>query len=72
MAQLLRAVDVRPVDERLGHEAGVLLAKAGTGDPIDATVVLVAGAGDRILTCDANDLGRLAASAAKRVAVIAC
>jgi hypothetical protein len=43
-----------------------------TSDPIDATVVLVASHGDRILTSDPSDLKRLATSARKRVAIIAC
>src|SRR5437667_71864 len=71
-AAKLRAVDVRPVDEQLAREAGILIARAGTSDPIDATVVLVAEPGDRILTSDPRDLKRLAAAARKRVAIIAC
>src|SRR5207249_2384809 len=72
LARLLRAVDVRPVDEQLAREAGILIARAGTSDPIDATVVLVAEHGDRIVTSDPRDLKRLAAAARKRVAIIAC
>jgi len=72
IAGLLRAVDVRPVDEQLGRDAGALLGKSGTDDPIDATVVLVARAGDRILTSDPDDIGRLASSSGKRVAVVHC
>ena len=72
LAHLLHAVDVRPVNEPLGRAAGILIAAAGTSDPIDATVVLVAADGDRILTSDPRDLKRLAASARKSVAIIAC
>jgi hypothetical protein len=72
LARLLKAVDVRSVDERLGREAGVLIGQATTNDPIDATVVLVADHGDRILTSDPDDIKRLASAAGKRVAVIAC
>jgi len=36
VARLLRAVDVRPVDEKMGRDAGALLAKSRTDDPIDA------------------------------------
>ena len=71
-AQLLRAVDVRAVDHQDGRKAGVLLAAAGTADPIDATVVLLAAAGDRILTSDPGDLARLAAAAGNRPVIIAC
>lgn len=72
IAKLLQAVDVRPVDEQMGRDAGALLAKSGTDDPIDATVVLIARAGDRILTSDPDDIGRLASSSGKRVAVVPC
>lgn len=72
LARLLRAVDVRSVDEQMGRRAGALLARAGTNDPIDATIVLVAGTGDRILTSDQADIGRLVAASGRRAAVIAC
>ena len=72
LAQLFRAVDIRPIDERMGREAGILIGHAKTSDPINATVVLTAWQGDRILTSDPGDLKHLAAAARKRVAVIAC
>ena len=72
LARLLRAVEVRPVDEQMGRRAGVLLARAGTSDPIDATVVLVAESGDRILTSDPPDIRRLVAAAGKRAATVPC
>ena len=72
LARLLRAVDVRPVSHSDGREAGVLLAEAGTADPIDATVVLLAAPGDRILTSDPEDLARLAAAACNSAAIVAC
>ncbi len=72
LAHLLRAVDIRDVDDRLARDAGVLLGRAGAADPIDATVVLVAESGDHILTSDPGDLRRLADTAGVRVAVVAC
>ena len=72
LARLLRAVDVRSVDEQMGRSAGVLLARTGTDDPIDATVALVAESGDRILTTDRADIGRLVAATGIRAATIAC
>jgi predicted nucleic acid-binding protein len=72
VAKLLRAVDVLPVDEKMGRDAGTLLAKARTDDPIDATVVLVAHSGDRILTSDPDDIGHLASSSGKKVAIVPC
>ena len=72
LARLLRAVDVRVVDDRLARDAGALLGQAGTADPIDATVVLVAESGDHLLTSDPEDLRRLAETAGVRVAVVPC
>jgi hypothetical protein len=72
LARLLRAVDVRAVDHQDGREAGALLGVTGTADPIDATVVLLASPGDRILTSDPDDLARLAVAAANRAVIIAC
>jgi len=70
--EALRAVDVRPVDEKMGRDAAALLAKTRTDDPIDATVVLVARSGDRILTSDPHDIGRLASSSGKSLAIVPC
>lgn len=72
LARLLRAVDVRAVRHEDGRAAGVLLAVAGTADAIDASVVLLAAPGDRIVTSDPDDLTRLAAAAANRPAIIPC
>jgi DNA-binding transcriptional MocR family regulator len=44
----------------------------GTADPVDATVVLLADPGDRILTSDPADLTVLALAAAYRAVIIAC
>jgi DNA-binding transcriptional MocR family regulator len=72
LARLLQAVDVRAVSQRDGREAGELQAAAGTADPIDATVVLLAAPGDRILTSDPGDIAHLAAAADNRAVVITC
>lgn len=72
LARLLRAVDVRSISPDDGKAAGVLLAKAGSADPIDATVVLLASPGDRILTSDAGDLDRLASAAGNRPVIVTC
>jgi hypothetical protein len=72
LARLLQAVDVRAVDDQVGRAAGVLLGVARTADPVDATVVLLAGPGDRILTSDPVDLTRLARAAAGHAVIIAC
>ena len=72
LARFLRGVDVCSVDEQMGRRAGVLLARAGTDDPIDATVVLAAETGDRILTSDQSDIERLVAASGTRAAVVGC
>ncbi|MDQ4104244.1 MAG: twitching motility protein PilT [Actinomycetota bacterium] len=72
LARLLRGVDVRPVDDEAGRAAGVLIGWAGIRDPIDATLVLVAQTGDRILTSDPQDIQHLARAAGRSVAIIRC
>jgi predicted nucleic acid-binding protein len=72
LARLLRAVDVRPVDDKAGRDAGELIGRAGTSDPIDATLVLAARPGDRILTSDPQGIQHLVAAAGRSAAVISC
>jgi DNA-binding transcriptional MocR family regulator len=72
LARLLQAVDVRAVSQRDGRDAGVLQATAGTSDAIDATVVLLASPGDRILTSDPADIRRLAAAARNQAVIVTC
>lgn len=71
LARLLKGVDVRPVDRRLGQDAGALLGRAGTKDPADATVVAVTATGDRILTGDPDDIRRLVAASRRAIHVVA-
>ena len=71
LAQLLQAVDVRAVSPQDGRQAGVLLGLARSSDPVDATVVLLASPGDRILTSDPRDLEALARAAARRAVIVA-
>jgi hypothetical protein len=72
LVQMLRAVDVRAVSPDDGRRAGVLLGMTSTSDPVDATVVLLASPGDRIVTSDPQDLAALAEAAANRAVIIAC
>lgn len=75
LARVLQAVNVRPVRDQEGREAGALLGRAGTADAIDAidaTVVLLASPGDRILTSDPGDLTALADAAGCRALVVGC
>lgn len=72
LARLLKSVDVRGVDENVGREAGVLQGRAGSADVVDASVVTIARAGDRILTSDAGDIGPLVDASERSILVVAC
>jgi hypothetical protein len=72
LARLLRSVDIKAVDEPLGREAGVLLGRAGMTDAVDASVVAVSAAGDRVLTSDAGDMRPLVAASGRSILVVPC
>ncbi|MGA2924466.1 MAG: twitching motility protein PilT [Solirubrobacteraceae bacterium] len=72
LARVLKAVDVRAVDDRLGRTAGVLLVHAGRGQAADATIVAIAVAGDRIVTSDTGDIDGLVQASGRRIDVLAC
>jgi len=72
LARLLHAVEVRSIGDREGRAAGSLCAMSRTSDPIDASVVLLAEPGDRILTSDPDDLTRLTGAASRRAVIIDC
>jgi hypothetical protein len=71
LARLLAGVDVMPIDDRLGRQAGMLLARSGQSDAIDASVVCLAADGDDILTFDPSDLLALAQAADIHVELVA-
>ena len=70
VAKLLASVEVAPLDERLGRQAGMLLARSGGSDAIDAAVVCLAQDWDDILTSDPGDLLDLARTAGVHVELI--
>ena len=70
VAQLLAGVQVEAIDDRLGRYAGMLLARTGTSDAIDAAVICLARDGDDILTSDPGDLVDLANAADVQVELI--
>ena len=72
LARLFGSVDVKAVDVHLGREAGVLLGRAGVGDAVDATVVAIAKAGDRIITGDPAHIRALVSAAGRPVLVVPC
>lgn len=72
LARLLKSVDVRAVDQRLGRDGGVLLGRAGTQDAADASVVAVSATGDRVLTSDPDDIRPLVAASGRSLIVVPC
>ena len=70
IARLLAGVDVTPIDDSLGRRAGMLLARTGHADAIDAAAVCLATDGDDILTSDPGDLRVLAEAADVHVELI--
>ena len=70
LAQALQAVEIIPLDDGLGRGAGVLLARSGLADAIDAALVAMADHGDQIITSDPADLAALVEASARRVDVV--
>ena len=70
LARALRAVETVPLDDELGREAGVLLARCGMSDAIDAALVAMADHGDDIITSDPDDIITLVAASQRRINVI--
>ena len=70
LAAALRSTRVAPLDDALGRRAGVLLARSGLDDAIDAALVALCRHGDEILTSDANDLAALAQAAELDVEIV--
>jgi predicted nucleic acid-binding protein len=70
LRRFLRGCEVIPFDEASAHRAGALLAKSGTADVVDASVVeLAATTSGQILTTDPHDIQRLATASGKRITV---
>ena len=70
LARALRAVEVVPLDAELGRRAGVLLARCGLQDAIDAALAAIADHGDEIITSDPDDLAILVAAGNRRVDIV--
>jgi hypothetical protein len=70
VARLLAGVEVVPVDDHLGRRAGLLLARCGTSDVVDASVICLAQDGDDILTSDPSDLLDLARASGTHLELI--
>ena len=63
LARALLGTHVLPLDHELGRRAGVLLARSGLVDAIDAALVALCGRGDQIVTSDPHDIAALADAA---------
>lgn len=70
LAQALKLVNVKPLDDALGRKAGALLSSTGTKDVVDAALVLLAQDGDEIVTTDPGDIALLADHADLHVDVV--
>lgn len=70
VARLIAGVDVCPLDDGLGKRAGMLLARSGGSDAIDAAVICLASDGDDILTSDPGDIQGLAQAAGVHIELI--
>lgn len=71
LARLLAGVEIAALDDTMGRRAGILLARAGKADVVDAAVVLLAADGDLIVTSDTADLRELAAASGVHVELTA-
>ena len=72
LARALREITVEPITREDGMQAGELLGASRMRDAIDASVALLAGPGDRILTSDTTDLRALCDAAGNKAVVVGC
>jgi hypothetical protein len=72
LAKVLRGVEVEPIVREDGLRAGELLRATRLKDAIDASVALLAGPADRILTSDRDDLRALCDAAGNKAVVVGC
>ena len=70
MSRLLRGCATGGIDEQICRAAGVLCAKTGTSDAVDALVVVIAARlGAAVATSDPDDIRRLAEAAGHQIPV---
>lgn len=70
LARALLGTHVAPLDDELGRRAGVLLARSGLVDAIDAALVALCGQGDQIVTSDPHDIAALADAAQLHIDIL--
>jgi predicted nucleic acid-binding protein len=69
LARVLKAVNVLAPNEQSARTAGLLLAKSGTANVVDALVVELCTDADVVLTSDPKDIARLIEAARATPAV---
>ena len=70
LARALQTVETVALDDELGRRAGVLLARSGLSDAVDASLAAMATHSDQIITSDPDDLAALVAVTDRRVDVV--
>lgn len=70
LAQALKGIEVRPLDDRLGRAAGIVLGATGQSDVIDASLALLTRDGDDVVTSDREDFRMLLATIGRHVELI--
>ena len=70
LARALAGIDIEPLDDKLGRDAGELLGATGSSDVVDAALVLLSADGDEIVTSDLDDFERLVSATGRHVELI--
>lgn len=71
LARLVGSCDIDPLDETSARLVGAALARSGTDDVVDGSVVVGAlRRGDSVVTSDRGDIAHLAQSVGRRVNVV--
>ena len=70
VARLLGGVEVKPLGDALGRQAGNLLALSARSDPIDSALICLVRDGDEVFTSDPSDLADLARVAGVHVDLV--
>ena len=70
LALALNAVQVEALDLALGRNAGLLMARSGMSDAVDAAIVAMTGNDERIITSDLEDIGLLVAASGRRIDIV--
>jgi len=67
-----KKITVEPITAEDGYRAGELMGATRTKDVVDATIALLAKAGDQVYTSDLGDLRRLCEATGFKAVVVGC